>query len=162
MESNEYITKVVDNIRILLIEQYLNYDDNNPLKSMEAALTGDYDNKKEIERRVNIVVDLDDDQMNQVTEEEYYLCKNRLTKFTRIGGQSSRNCSEERMGYLYMLMRKSDVVCCKWKYVDDSGDKTNNKEYEWMEWNVMAANWITYTVPGCQLEGFVYGSLMEY
>ena len=64
MESNNYIIKVVDNIRILLIEQYLNYDDNNPLKSMQAALTGEYDNKKEIERRVDIVVDIDDDEMN--------------------------------------------------------------------------------------------------
>ena len=161
MEEKNYITKLVVNIRTLLIEQYLNYDNDNPLKSMEAALTGEYDNKNEIERRVNIAIDIPEDEMYKVTEAEYYLCKNRLTKFTRKCASTNTNESQERMGYVYMLMRKEDVVCCKWKYVDDNDEKINNNEYSWMKWNVTATNWITYTVPGCQLEGFVYGSLME-
>ena len=72
MEDNHHITKVVDNIRILLIEQYLNYDNDNPLKSMEAALTGEYDNKNEIERRVNIAIDIPEDEINDVSEGEYF------------------------------------------------------------------------------------------
>ena len=161
MEDNHHITKVVDNIRILLIEQYLNYDNDNPLKSMEAALTGEYDNKNEIERRVNIAIDIPEDEMNDVSEGEYYLCKNRLTKYTRKCDATNTIASQDRMGYVYMLMRKTDVVCCKWKYISDSDDLTNNKHYSWMKWNITAANWITYTVPGCNLDGFVYGSLME-
>ena len=161
METKEHMKKVVANIRLMLIEQYLNYDNECPLKSMAAAMTGKYENKEEIERRININVDITDDDVNGVSQDEYYLCKNRLTKFTRTTTSDSNGNYETRMGYVYMLMRKVDVVCCKWIYIDDKGEDSNHRTYNWMNWDVLAANWITYTIPGCNLEGFVYGSLME-
>ena len=161
METNICMKKIVANIRLMLIEQYLNYDNECPLKSMAAAMTGKYENKEEIDRLIKIEVDLNDEDMTHVSQDVYYLCKNRLTKFTRSSNSDNRCDYDTRMGYVYMLMRKADVVCCKWIYIDDEGERSGHRSYNWMNWNILAANWITYTIPSCNLEGFVYGSLME-
>ena len=67
------------------------------------------------------------------------------------------------MGHVHVLARKSDVACCKWACVNDAAEHANNddKQCNWMKWDVTAANWIACKLPDCTLEGFVYGSLME-
>ena len=82
-------------------------------------------------------------------------------KFNRASTTNDESVGEKRMGYVYMLIRRADIVCCKWQYLNDNDDKGNDKLYQWMKWNVMAANWVIYTLPECTMDGFVYGSLME-
>ena len=57
---------------------------------MAAAMAGKYENKEEIERRIKIDVDLSEEDMNSVSQDEYYLCKNRLTKFTKTSTSDSK------------------------------------------------------------------------
>ena len=161
VETNENIKKVVINIRTMLIEQFLNFDENNPNKSMAAAMTGQFENIDEINRLVGIEVNIDEDAIDSVNESDYYLCKNRITKYNRESNNSNATVGEKRMGYIYMLIRKQDIVCCKWVYLSDLDDKDRSKQYDWMNWNIVAANWVIYTLPTCQTDGFVYGSLME-
>ena len=93
-ESNENIKKVVHNIKRMLIEQYLNFDENQPNKSMEAAMTGNFDNVEEINRRVSINIDLCEEATRNVTELEYYLCKNRITKYNRASTNNDDSVGE--------------------------------------------------------------------
>ena len=161
LETIVNIEKVVHNIRRMLIEQYLNFDEENPNKSMAAAMTGDFDNIDEIQRLLNIDIDLSDESLSNVSEHDYYLCKNRITRYNKDSNETNEAVGEKRMGYIYMLIRKEDTVCSKWVYVSDACDKDTNKEYEWMGWTIVAANWVIYTLPTCNTDGFVYGSLME-
>ena len=103
-ENNDKITIIVSNIRRMLIEQFLNFDKNDPNKSMAAALTGQFENTEEITRRSNIVIDLKDEIAHHVSESDYYLCKNWLTKFIRSTTNNPNDKREERMGYVYMLV----------------------------------------------------------
>ena len=98
---------------------------------------------------------------NSVSEKDYCLCKNRLTKFVRSSANNPAENKEERMGHVCMLLRKKDIVCCKWAHVNDEKERDKNKECCWMNWEVTAANWIVHALPNCALEGFVHGSLME-
>ena len=160
-ETNKNIKKVVQIIKQMLIEQYLNFNENHPNKSMEAAMTGNFDNIEEINRRVNINIDLSEEAARNILERDYYLCKNRITKFNRTHTTNNEAVGEKQIGYMYMLIRKADIVCCKWIYINDINDKANIKLHQWMKWNIMATNWVIYTLPQCEMDGFVYGSLME-
>ena len=45
-------------------------------------MTGKYENEDKIQRRINIDVDIKDEDMNGISQDDYCLCKNRLITFT--------------------------------------------------------------------------------
>ena len=67
-ENNEKIKKIAHNIKRMLIEHQLNFDENYPNKNMENAMTGNFDNVEEINRRTSLNVYLNEEVARKTME----------------------------------------------------------------------------------------------
>jgi hypothetical protein len=92
---------------------------------------------------------------NDINEDTFYVVINRLSTQT-IG-----SATQERAGYMYLLVRKSDNIPCMEYYARDNENVKNNFDHKWLKWDPEFANWFIYDPIGHCIAGKIVGSLLE-
>jgi hypothetical protein len=100
-------------------------------------------------RRIGIFSELD------IDEDTFYVVINRIST------QSIGSATNERAGYMYLLVRKSDNIPCMKYYARDNENVKTNFDHKWLKWEPEFANWIIYDPVGNCIAGRVIGSLLE-
>ena len=99
-----------------------------------------------------MVADFDEKKINK---ERFYVVLNRLSSQT-IG-----NREQERAGYLYLLMRRSDNVPCMTYYARDNENVHYNFDHEWLKWTEESGNWFIYDRINKSLIGKIIGDTVD-
>jgi hypothetical protein len=92
---------------------------------------------------------------SDINEDTFYVVINRLTT------QETGSSRQERAGYMYLLVRKSDNIPCMDYYARDKENVKSNFDHKWLKWEPEFANWIIYDPTAHCIVGKIVGSLLE-
>ena len=98
---------------------------------------------------------LGDFNENTVNKEEFYVVLNRLSS------QVSGEMEQERAGYLYLLIRRSDSVPCMTYYARDKENVKYNFDHKWLKWTEETGNWFIYDRVNKRLIGKILGDTFD-
>ena len=90
-----------------------------------------------------------------IDKEKYYVVLNRLSS------QESGQLEQERAGYLYMLVRRSDSVPCMTYYARDKENVLYNFDHDWLKWTEETGNWFIYDRVNKCLNGKIIGDTVD-